>query len=437
MSQLREQLRKIMPRLSEEANKLRDLEARRRWMLLKKITESTKSLSQACAFYGVSEDFYFKWGLRLKKQPRVKILFSRSRKPYRSPLKTKSKKEKKIAQIRRSDPSLGPERIADDLQRYFKMKVPVSTVYAVLKRLALISKKKSERLTKKHLKRYRRPFPGYLQMDFKYVPYPVEGRQLYQLSCVDHHSSWRFIRIYPEKSLEYVMQFLKELRKECPFPIEEIQTDNDTAFTDKFSSRQGVTGLHAVDMWCESENIKHRLIPPGVKELNGKVENTHKQDDREFFAKGPYKNLEQIKKYSLAYNERWNEFRRTKRLGFKSPNEVIVEAYARAMAYLQMFRTEKNKGFHQLDIEGNMVLRIQEPKPRKEIKARKRTYVEKYLKYIEWEDQKKKLYMFMTAPSMSQVSSWGFFFWGLVGGIDHGFSLGILLCVRNPFCSNL
>ena len=37
MSQLREQLRKIMPRLSEEANKLRDPEARSRWMLLNKI----------------------------------------------------------------------------------------------------------------------------------------------------------------------------------------------------------------------------------------------------------------------------------------------------------------------------------------------------------------------------------------------------------------
>jgi hypothetical protein len=265
MSQLREQLRKMMPRLSTEANKLRDPEARSRWMKLKAITLSTKSLANACAFYGWSEDAYRKWGLRLKKQPRLEILFSKSRKPKRSPNQTKPRKEKKVAQIRRADPSLGPERISDDLQRHFKMQVPPSTVYAILNRLKMISRKISERLTKKHLKRYRRPFPGYLQMDFKYVPYLVAGKKLYQLSCVDHHSSWRLIRIYAEKSSKAVLLFLDELKAECPFPIIEIQTDNDTAFTDKFWSGMGVTGDHVVDKWCKKENINHRLIPVGVK----------------------------------------------------------------------------------------------------------------------------------------------------------------------------
>ena len=73
MSQLRLQLRKILPRLSAEANKLRDPEARSRWMKLKQITESKKSLSRACAFFGWSEDAYCKWGHRLRKQPRLEI----------------------------------------------------------------------------------------------------------------------------------------------------------------------------------------------------------------------------------------------------------------------------------------------------------------------------------------------------------------------------
>jgi hypothetical protein len=38
MSRLRSQLRKIMPRLSSEANKLRDEEARSRWMRMRQIT---------------------------------------------------------------------------------------------------------------------------------------------------------------------------------------------------------------------------------------------------------------------------------------------------------------------------------------------------------------------------------------------------------------
>lgn len=403
MSQLREQLRKMMPRLSAEANKLRDPEARSRWMKLKAITMSTKSLSKACAFYGWSEDAYRKWGLRLKKQPRLEILFSRSRKPKRSPNQTKPRKEKKVAQIRRADPSLGPDRISDDLARHFNMSVPPSTVYAILNRLKMISRRISERLTKKHLKRYRRPFPGYLQMDFKYVPYPVNGKKLYQLSCVDHHSSWRMIRIYPDKSSKSVLLFLDELKFECPFPIIEIQTDNDTAFTDKFWSGIGVTGDHVVDQWCKKENINHRLIPVGVKELNGKVENTHKQDDREFFAKGPYRDLGHIQASSRGYNLRWNQTRRTKALRFKSPNEVIELACVRALVYLKMMSKITNPAAH-LDAQGNTYMPVPEtmPGPEKKNRTRKPGSVQKYLKYLEWEQSKKKLPIFITYPTMSQ-----------------------------------
>jgi len=403
MSQLREQLRKMMPRLSEEANKLRDPEARSRWMKLKAITESTKSLAKACVFYGWSEDAYRKWGLRLKKQPRLEILFSRSRKPKRSPNQTKPRKEKKVAQIRRADPSLGPERISDDLARHFNMQVPPSTVYAILNRLKMISRKLSERLTKKHLKRYRRPFPGYLQMDFKYVPYPVNGKKLYQLSCVDHHSSWRMIRIYPDKSSKSVLSFLEELKAECPFPILEIQTDNDIAFTDKFWSGMGVTGDHVVDQWCKKEDINHRLIPVGVKELNGKVENTHKQDDREFFAKGPYRDLAHIQANSQGYNLRWNQTRRTKALGFKSPNEVIELAYVRALIYLKSLSEMTNPAAY-LDAQGNTYMPVPEtmPGPEKKNRTRKPGFVQKYLKYLEWEPSKKKLPMFFIYPTMSQ-----------------------------------
>ncbi len=408
MSQLREQLRKIIPRLSLEANKLRDTEARSRWMKLKLITLSPKSLSKACAFYGWSMDAYQKWGTRLRKEPRVDKLLSKSRKPHRSPLKTKPRKEKKVAQIRRTDPSLGPERISDELQRHYKLDVPPSTVYSILKRLKFISSIQSKKLTKRHLKRYRRPLPGFLQMDFKYVPYRVNGQKLYQLSCVDHHSSWRLIRIYRAKNVKSVLHFLVELRKECPFPIIEIQTDNDTAFTDKFSSREGVTGMHPVDEWCKSFDISHRLIPVGVKELNGKVENTHKQDDREFYAKGPYRDYTQIESACRGYNQRWNLTRRTKALGFRSPLEMVERAYVRAIVYLRLAVGDKNPGVYQLDRKGNAIMQVIEsplPPSSKEIQTpKKKTSVEKYLQFLDW-DSKKKNRAIALLPTMSQSFS--------------------------------
>jgi hypothetical protein len=408
MSPLRLQLKKIMPRLSAQANKLRDTEARSRWMKLKLITMSSKSLSKACAFYGWSMDAYNKWGNRLRKNPRVESLLSKSRKPYRSPRLTKPKKVKKVLQLRRLDPSLGPERISNDLKILFNMQIPTSTVYAILKRAKMVSVTQACRLTKKHLKRYRRPWPGYLQMDFKYVPYKIEGRQLYQLSCVDHHSSWRMIRIYEDKSMGSVISFLDELATNCPFSIIEIQTDNDAAFTDKFSSQVGVTGQHAMDLWCMQRGIGHRLIPVGVKELNGKVENTHKQDDREFFARGPYRDLKQIRVCSQGYNLRWNKSRRTKALCWQTPEEVIQQAYVRALVFIRIWQDKINQPngcVYRLDNDGNAGIVIKKQRPRKKIRTRKPTAVEKYLKYLDWVEEKKKMSIFFTYPTMSQSFS--------------------------------
>ncbi len=142
-------------------------------------------------------------------------------------------------------------------------------------------------------------------MDFKYTPYFIDGVQTYQLSAVDHHLTWRLIRSYQSKDAIAVKWFMLELEKLCPFPIIELQTDNDTAFTDKFSSARGLepTGLHKLDEWCTKHGVVHRLIPPGVKELNGKVENTHKQDDREFFSQARATTYLELKRFTIAYNE--------------------------------------------------------------------------------------------------------------------------------------
>ena len=230
MSQLKTLLSKLIPRFNQEANKIREEEARSRWMKIRKITESTKSIASACRFYGLSEESYYKWGKRLLKRPVNETLLSRSRKPYRSPKKAKPRIEKKVLKVRRVEPYLGPERIAQTLKNIDGVNVPPSTIFNILRRAKVVGKKIAERLTKKHLKRYRRPWPGYLQMDFKYVPYLINGFKYYQLSCVDHHSSWRLMRAYRKKDIKSVIDFLEQLKGLCPFPIIEIKTDNDAAF---------------------------------------------------------------------------------------------------------------------------------------------------------------------------------------------------------------
>ena len=401
---LRAELRLMIPRLAPEANQLKDSEARSRWMKLRKIVLSPKTIASACADCGVSVDFFNKWGKRLVSLRRLKGLFTKSKKPHRSPNKTKPRVEKQILKIRRAEPYLGPERITDTALKLFELSVAPSTVFAVLRRAKVVGKKIAERLTKKHTKRYRRFLPGYLQMDFKYVPYKVEDKQYYQLSCVDHHSSWRLIRCFRNKDVKSVLIFLDELIAVCPFSIIELQTDNDTAFTDKFSSQIGVTGEHAVDLWCAKQEINHRLIPVGVKELNGKVENTHKQDDREFYAVNFFTSYESIAKSTKGYNDRWNNQRRTKVLGWLTPSQTIELSYVKTLALMLFIKNEGNTAFYKLDAQGDAYIPI--PKPVKvaklKIKTRKKSSVDKYLDYLEWADKNKYRCIIFGNPSISQ-----------------------------------
>jgi len=286
MSYLKYRLRELLPRLSEQAKRCKDRTIKRRLYLIKAVVLSTRTIKSACEFRGIGRDSFYQWAQRLLEKRDISALSPLSRRPHRSPNQTKRAIEKKILEVKNKEPFLGPERISNALDELYAISIHPSTAYAVLKRNNAISKEYRKKRTKKHTKRYRRPIPGYLQMDFKYVPYLIGGIQYYQLSAVDHCTSWRLIRSYRRKDEQSVMTFLRELELRCPFPIFEIQTDNDAAFTDKYTVGLGArpTGCHPMDEWCKLYGCRHKLIPIGEKELNGKVENTHKYDDEEFYS---------------------------------------------------------------------------------------------------------------------------------------------------------
>ena len=276
------------------------------------------------------------------------------------------------------------------------MECSPSAVYAALKRLGMITKEYAKKLTKEHLKRYRRPLPGWLQMDIKYVPYFIEGERYYEFNAVDHCSSWRCMRAYEDKSYESLEKFLRELELSCPFPIWEIQTDNGKEFTDKYrlGTDGNPTGEHPLDVWCKQRGIRHKLIPIGEKELNGKVENTHRQDDREFYAKYYFNNFEQLEKYMLSWNERWNTQRATKALHWKTPEQVLLEACVSWVAHLLHFEKKCNRAafsFVKIDREGNIFLPVPKtkklPRPKK---PKQKNFVDRYVAWMNGEAKKLK-----------------------------------------------
>jgi transposase InsO family protein len=409
MSKLKQQLKVILPSLSRDANHNRDPEVKFRLYALKAIVESKKDVKKACEARGVSTDFFYEWGGRLLRARDVASLASRSRKPKRSPTKTRGRIERKIRRLRVAEPAHGPERISFYLRKLFKISCAPSTVYNVLSRLGFVDKDERKTRSKKHLKRYTRPVPGYLQMDIKYVPFRIEGRQYYEFNVVDHCSSWRLIRSYRDKSYDSLTIFLNELQQECPFAIIQIQTDNGKEFTDKYrvNSNGLPTEMHPLDVWCAKRKIEHKLIPIGVKELNGKVENTHGFDDREFYSKTPggFKNYDSLERNTRGWNERWNKLRHTRKLGWRTPNEVLEAAYVAYLTFLLTW-SQQSHAVAQLNDQGVFEMRVPSaPQTRKIKKSRRKTAVDRYLTWIEGEE-KKSLKSIIAVPVMSQIFPW-------------------------------
>jgi hypothetical protein len=163
------------------------------------------------------------------------------------------------------------------------------------------------------------------------------------------------------------------------------------------------TGWHPLDLWCAKHEIEHRLIPIGVKELNGKVENTHGFDDREFYASAKgFKTYADLERNMRGWNERWNSIRHTAKLGWRTPDEVIEAAY---VGYLVFWLNwcERHQPLAKLSAEAIFELEVPTPPPARKIKKAKRpTSVDRYLAWMDGE-KKKSLKSIIAVPAMSQI----------------------------------
>jgi transposase InsO family protein len=405
---LQYQVKELLASLSEQARTIRDQQVKENYYFLRDVAKSPRSVKKCCQSMGYSRERFYKLANRLLDERDLMALKPHSRRPKTSPAQTKKRVEKRICRLRNQKPYLGAERIQHSLADKGVKGIPksISTVHKVLQRNGLVEQKRQRKLTKKHMKRYQRPFVGYLQMDFKYVPYLVHGLQFYQLSCIDHHSGWRLIRIYPRKDEEAVTDFLQELDRYCPFKIIQLQTDNDTAFTDRFSSRNGgvPTGEHYLDIWCKERGVEHKLIPVGQKEINGKVENSHRQDDRELYSQIRVTSLENLQQDATRYQYHWNFERKTKALEWRTPSQAVYQSMA-FMKYwhvhMHALAVENGLTMTRLDQYGSPYIKVpkaQRPKFKK--KTKKKTYVDRYLEYHDGE-QKKKLKSILPVLPMS------------------------------------
>jgi transposase len=184
-------------------------------------------------------------------------------------------------------------------------------------------KKQKASKKKKHTKKVVVETPGeHTQMDVKYQTHLLQNKKkAYVYNFIDHASNWSFKYAYSRISADNTRDFITKILKVCPFKIKRIQTDNGVEFTFKWISEfSDDPKRHPMMKLCEEEKIRHKLIPPGEKELQGLVERSHRQDDQEFFSNISPIDIESFNELLETYYKFRNGSRRFKKLGWKSAN---------------------------------------------------------------------------------------------------------------------
>jgi transposase InsO family protein len=171
-------------------------------------------------------------------------------------------------------------------------------------------------------------YPGQrVQIDVKFVPSSclvgdAKGKHFYQYTAQDECSRDRYLEAFEEHStyssavfLEHIVQFFK-------FPIECVQTDNGFEFTNRFSNtkRDLPTLFEAT---AQKLGIRHKLIRPYTPRHNGKVERSHREDQKRFYSKAKFYSFADFKHQLEVYRYRSNKIP-MRPLGWRSPTEYLA-----------------------------------------------------------------------------------------------------------------
>ena len=300
-------------------------EARKRQAVVK--LANRKGVTFAAEKYGVSRSSVKRWKKRY--DGTWKSLLERSHRPNSHPRQHTETEEMIISKaFWKKYQRYGWYGVYEEAKANGYTRSLSGLIYAA-KRLDLVEQGK-QRETRRHDRRYPELLvPGEkVQIDVKEVPYNClrgnlvrDNKHLYQWTAIDECTRIRFIYGFEEHTPENSVKFLRMLVKVFPFKIQTIQTDNGTEFTYKYISD---TEECPFDKALRELGIAHKLIPPRTPWHNGKVERSHRNDQRYFYDWETFRSVEELNR-KLAEHLIWSNNKPMRTLKNKCPRELLIE----------------------------------------------------------------------------------------------------------------
>jgi Transposase and inactivated derivatives len=284
---------------------------------------TTYGVSKASRKYNRSRSFIYFWLNRWDGTP--ESLQPESRRPHHHPNEHTAAELKLIHDMRRRNPKLGMVELWCRLRKrgYTRR---LESLYRVLKREGLMADRKKKPYTPKPYEQMSHPGER-IQIDVKVVPRKCiaeEGLRLYQYTAIDEYSRFRILGAYPEQSSYSSYLFLLKVITEFTkrgVEVECIQTDNGLEFTNRFS--RGNSGrLNKFEKTMQQLGIRHKLIRPYTPRHNGKVERSHREDQKRFYDTHSFYSLDDFGGQLAAHQRRTNQLP-MRPLDWLSPEDVL------------------------------------------------------------------------------------------------------------------
>ncbi|MDR3551562.1 MAG: DDE-type integrase/transposase/recombinase, partial [Clostridia bacterium] len=167
-----------------------------------------------------------------------------------------------------------------------------------------------------------------VQIDVKVVPLRCiadTNLRLYQYTAIDEYSRMRFLGAYEEQSTYSSADFLTKMVewfKRRNVIVECVQTDNGFEFTNRFAnSKRDLVTLF--EKTAAELHIRHKLIRPYTPRHNGKVERSHREDQKRFYGTHHFFSLADFGGQLIAHQNRSNNLP-MRPLRWLSPNEALA-----------------------------------------------------------------------------------------------------------------
>lgn len=281
-------------------------------------------VSRASRKYNKSRSYIYFWKKRW--DGTVESLRCQSRRPHSHPKQHTEAELKLIQNMRRRNQQLGMVELWHRLKVRGYTRRPES-LFRVMRKMGMFPPEKKQQPYKP--KPYEQmDHPGQrVQFDVKVVPLrclvnPEE--RLYQYTAIDEFSRLRYLRAYSEQSTYSSADFLEKAVKwygRRGIRIECVQTDNGFEFTNRFSnSKKGKPTLF--EQTAARLNIRHKLIRPYTPRHNGKVERSHREDQKRFYDTHRFYSLADFGAQLAVHQNRSNNFP-MRPLGWLSPLEKL------------------------------------------------------------------------------------------------------------------